>query len=135
MRSWLAQSSEQLLKTLKILKTPGANTAAATFEDNEGFEEPHRDFISDPVEVEERRIVQYGAGVPREWAEGFARLDRASPPKGFSPSRWQRVIDDGGRFRHRGRARDAALGWDAAAVFGVATLRRLAGGWIMLASW
>ena len=120
MRSWLAQSSEQLLKTLNILKTPGANTAAATFKDNEGFEEPYRDSIPDPVEFEERSaIVQYGAGVPRDWAGGFARLDRAVPPKGFSPARCQRVIDDGGRFIDRWASQAAALGWDTVAVFGV----------------
>jgi hypothetical protein len=35
-------------------------------------------------DLEERAaLVEYGAGVPREWAEGFARLDLAAPPKGL----------------------------------------------------
>jgi len=120
MRSWLAHSSEQLLKNLNILKTPDAEPTGATSEYIEGFEEPSRNPISDPVELEERAaIVQYGAGAPREWAEGFARLDSSSPPKGFSPARWRQIIDDGGRFLDRWASQAEALGWDTAAVFGV----------------
>jgi hypothetical protein len=119
-RRWLAQSSDQLLKSLDILKTPVGDSTALTFEDREYFEEPSRDLISRAQETEERAaLVQYGAGVPREWAEGFARLDRASPPRGFSPGRWQQVIDDGGLFLDRWASKAAALGWDDASVFGV----------------
>jgi hypothetical protein len=120
MRSWLAQSSEQLLKTRKILITPEEQPAAQSFEDIESFEEPPRDLVSDPVDIEERAaLVQYGAGVPREWAEGFARLDRSLPAKGFSPERWRRVLDDGGRFLDCWAGKAAALGWDTTSVFGV----------------
>jgi hypothetical protein len=64
-------------------------------------------------------LIEYGAGVPREWAEGFARLDMAMPPKGFDERRWRTLIDDGGKFLDRWGADAARLGWTAADVFGV----------------
>jgi hypothetical protein len=40
-------------------------------------------------EHEERAaIVEYAASVPREWAEGFARLDPGRPPDDVPPRRW-----------------------------------------------
>jgi hypothetical protein len=72
------------------------------------------------AEFEERAaLVEYGAGVPRDWAEGFARLDRSAPPPGFSPKRWQQVVNDGGLFLDRWAAAAARLGWSAEDVFGV----------------
>ena len=71
-------------------------------------------------DFEERAaLVEYGAGVPRDWAEGFARLDLVKPPEGFDERRWRQVVDDGGRFLDGGWAeRAAALGWSALDVFG-----------------
>jgi hypothetical protein len=69
--------------------------------------------------AERAALVEYGAGVPRDWAEGFARLDRTCPPNGFSALRWQTVINDGGRFLDRWAADAADLGWQASDVFGV----------------
>lgn len=72
------------------------------------------------AEFEERAaLIEYGAGVPRAWAEGFARLDLSSPPKGFDARRWRQLIDNGGRFLDRWAARAAQLGWLAEDVFGV----------------
>ena len=68
---------------------------------------------------ERAAMVEVGAGVPRAWAEGFARLDLAAPAPGFSPERWRRLVDVGGRFLDRWGARAAALGWSAVDVFGV----------------
>jgi hypothetical protein len=45
---------------------------------------------------ERAALIEYGAGVPRAWAEGFACLDCASPLVGFSEDRWHRLINDGG---------------------------------------
>ena len=71
-------------------------------------------------DFEERTaLVEYGAGVPREWAEGFARLDCTDPPPGFSPSRWRQIIGDGGLFLDKWAKQAAALGWTAVDVFGV----------------
>jgi hypothetical protein len=56
-------------------------------------------------------IIEYEAGVPRPWAEGFAALHVASRPAGISPSEWWEVLDDGGRFLDRWAATAARLGW------------------------
>src|SRR5437762_12173838 len=43
-------------------------------------------------DLEERAaLVEYGAGVPRSWTEGFAALCTMAPPAGFTPERWQRI--------------------------------------------
>jgi hypothetical protein len=74
---------------------------------------------SEADRFEERAaLVEYGAGVPREWAEGFARLDLAVPSKGFDPRRWRTLINDGGRFLDRWGVEAARLGWSALDVFG-----------------
>lgn len=71
-------------------------------------------------DLEERAaLIEFGAGVPREWAEGFARLDRAAPPTGFSEERWRLAIDDGGHFLDRWAKEAVDLGWRAEDVFGV----------------
>jgi hypothetical protein len=72
-------------------------------------------------EVEEERvsIVEYGGGVPRAWAEGFARLNPNKPPADVPPRRWLRFIDDCGRFLDGGWAgRATALGWGPLDLFG-----------------
>jgi hypothetical protein len=76
--------------------------------------------IGTPDYFEERAaLIEYGVGVPREWAEGFARLNLASPPHGFHERRWRTLIDDGGKFLDRWGAEAAQLGWSAEDVFGV----------------
>jgi len=65
-------------------------------------------------------LVEEGAGVPREWAEGFARLDVSRRPDGFSQRQWEQIVSDGGRFLDHGWAeRAVAIGWSAVDVFGV----------------
>ena len=84
----------------------------------------HSDASGAPAEsgtdrFEERAaLIEYGAGVPREWAEGFARLELAKPPTGFDARRWRTLIDDGGKFLDRWGAEAARLGWSALDVFG-----------------
>ena len=68
---------------------------------------------------ERAALVEYGAGVPREWAEGFAQLDLATPPMGFDQRRWRTLINDGGKFLDHWGAEAARLGWSALDVFGV----------------
>lgn len=71
-------------------------------------------------EIEERSaIVEYGAGVPRKWAEGLAKLCAMPPPEGLSPHRWEELQDDAGKFLDEWGGRAAQLGWDALSVFGV----------------
>ena len=50
---------------------------------------------------ERAALVEYGAGVPRSWAEGFAALCTMAPPAGFTPERWQRIVDAAGSFLDR----------------------------------
>lgn len=69
--------------------------------------------------AERAALVEVGAKVPREWAEGFARLQVVRPPAGIAVWRWQQVIDDAGRFLDRWAAQAAALGWRTLDAFGV----------------
>ena len=72
------------------------------------------------ADFEERAaIIEDGSGVPREWAEGFARLDLSNRPRGFTVERWRQLIDDGGRFLDRLGSKALSLGWKAEDVFGV----------------
>jgi hypothetical protein len=73
------------------------------------------------TEAEEERaaIIEHDGGVPRDWAEGFTRLDRTKPPGEVSPQRWLRFIGDCGRFLNGGwAARAAILGWGPLHLFG-----------------
>ena len=70
-------------------------------------------------ELEERAaIVEFDAGVPREWAEGFAKLCCMPKPGGIGPRQWQQLIDNAGTFIDRFASQAASLGWDTASVFG-----------------
>jgi len=72
-------------------------------------------------EAEEERaaIVECDGGVPRAWAEGFARLNPDHPPVDVPPHRWRRFIDDVGLFLDSPFcAVAAALGWTAFELFG-----------------
>src|SRR5205823_5066007 len=70
-------------------------------------------------DLEERAaLVEYGAGVPRRWAEGYAALCAMAAPAGFSPDRWQRFIDGAGRFLDRWAVTAAECGWSDLDVFG-----------------
>ena len=71
-------------------------------------------------EFEERAaLIEYGASVPRAWAEGFARLNCVNPIDGFSPEAWRHLIDDSGVFLDRWSGEAVGLGWTVADVFGV----------------
>ncbi len=68
---------------------------------------------------ERAAIVEHDAGAPREWAEGFARLDPARPPGDVPRERWLAFLDDCGRFLDGGWGpRAAALGWGPLDLFG-----------------
>jgi hypothetical protein len=71
------------------------------------------------AESERAAIVEYDGRVPREWAEGFARLDPDRPPGDVPPRRWQRFVDDVGLFLDSPFcAAAAALGWGPHDLFG-----------------
>jgi hypothetical protein len=68
---------------------------------------------------ERTALTEVLAGVPREWAEGFATLQAACPPAYVAAWRWQLVVDDAGHFIDRWAAPAAALGWRTLDVFGM----------------
>jgi len=70
---------------------------------------------------ERAALVEYGADVPRDWAEGFARLAVAPPPAGLSHETWWAIVDDAARFLDDWGRKAAAVGWSALDVFGVST--------------
>lgn len=71
------------------------------------------------LEEERAAIVEYEAGIPRAWAEGFARLHPDRPPADVPAKRWQQFVDDCGRFLNDGFAKTAAaLGWGPFDLFG-----------------
>lgn len=55
---------------------------------------------------------------PQAWAEGFAVLAAMPPPTGFSPERWQRIIDATGVFLDRWAGEASCCGWSDLDVFG-----------------
>jgi hypothetical protein len=73
------------------------------------------------AEVEEERaaIVQHDGNIPRDWAEGLARLDPDHPPGDVPLQRWQCFVDDVGSFLDSPFcAAAAALGWGPYDLFG-----------------
>ena len=63
---------------------------------------PSRASTPTPDELDERAaLIEFGANVPRRWAEGYAALCSMAPPSGFSPERWQRIVDAAGSFLDR----------------------------------
>jgi hypothetical protein len=103
----------------------GANEARREAEDNFGYGAHdylnHLNLKSSWGDGEEERaaIVEYGNGVPRAWAEGFARLNPDRPPGDVPVRRWQIFVDDCGRFLDGGWAeRLVSLGWGPLDLFG-----------------
>jgi hypothetical protein len=71
------------------------------------------------AEDERAAIIEHDGGAPREWAEGFARLDPDRPPGDVLPQRWLQFVNDVGRFLDGGFAMQAAaLGWGPFELFG-----------------
>jgi len=68
---------------------------------------------------ERAAILEYEAGLPRSWAEPFARLLTSGPPGDYSPRRWSAAVDGALRFADKWAAKAHALGWDSSDVFGL----------------
>ena len=78
------------------------------------------------AEDERAAIVEHDGGAPREWAEGFARLDPDRPPAGIPPRRWLQFVDDTGSFLDRWAAQASGLGWGPLDLFGCDRVRPFA---------
>ena len=69
--------------------------------------------------IDERAaICEYDGGLPREWAEGVARLHIMPRPPNVPIRRWDQFIDDAARFADRWGAKAAALGWEPVDLWG-----------------
>src|SRR5215471_6137931 len=80
------------------------------------------------AEDERATIIEHDGGIPRAWAEGFARLDPDRPPHDVPLLRWQRFIDDVGLFLDSPFcAIAAALGWGPLACSAATATDRLPG--------
>jgi hypothetical protein len=75
-------------------------------------------------ENERAPFVEHDGAIPREWAEGFARLDPDRAPGDVPPRRWQRFVDDACTFLDRWAAQASALGWSTHDLFGCDRDRR-----------
>jgi hypothetical protein len=95
-----------------------------TSEQFEQFERPanvEADLANIWCDTEEERaaIIEHEGGIPREWADALARIDRARPPPDISPRRWQVFLSDVDRFVQDGwPVRAAAEGWRPVDIFG-----------------
>ena len=69
--------------------------------------------------AERAAIIEFGANVPKRWAEGFAALSTMPIPVGFSPGRWGRIVNGAGVFLDRWAAEAIRCGWIDLDVFGV----------------
>jgi hypothetical protein len=75
--------------------------------------------VVDCDELDERAaIIEYGTGVPRRWTDGYAALSTMPAPTGFSPERWQRIVDAAGVFLDRWAAEAIRSGWSVLDMFG-----------------
>ena len=74
---------------------------------------------TDPDELDElAALIEFGANVPRRWAEGYAALCSMTPPAGFSSERWARIVDAAGVFLDRWAADAIRCGWSDLDTFG-----------------
>lgn len=100
----LAELAGIAAQSVRIPEVPQASATDQSFE----------------TDFEERAaVVEYQAGVPREWVEGYSRLQCLPPPPDISPKRWQQIIDDGGRFLDQWADQANRLGWTTLEVFGI----------------
>ena len=101
---------QRAAKVAKVAKDERTLAALATLAALDGTALPYKGWTE--ASEERAAIIEYDARVPRDWAEGLATLENATPPAEISPSRWLQFLDDCGRFLDDGwAARAHALGW------------------------
>ena len=76
------------------------------------------------TEFDERAaIAEFDGEMPREWAEGLARLCTMPRPSNVSARRWGQAVDAAGWFADKWSAKASAMGWTALDIFGVDRLK------------
>ncbi|MBF0437299.1 MAG: hypothetical protein HQL77_18305 [Magnetococcales bacterium] len=68
---------------------------------------------------ERAAIVEHDGGIPREWAEGVARLCTMPRPEDIPPGQWELIVKAAGAFADRWAKEASSLGWTTEEVFGV----------------
>ena len=109
--AWLASPLTD--KTATTVTTSKQRDPGASFGGFVGFG------IAEGDEAERAAIIEYDGGIPREWAEGLARLLSMPPPAGVLPSLWRARIDRAARFCDAWAARARDCGWTASELFGL----------------
>ena len=102
-----------------------ADTKGA-FEQFEHYEHEHKQiapFVADDVDGdfdERAAIIEHDAGIPRAWAEAFARVSLMQCPKNVTRRGWQRIVDNTGRLLDdKNHLRDMVrYGWTVEDIFG-----------------
>jgi len=70
---------------------------------------------------ERAAIIEHEAGIPRQWAEAFARVCCMQRPESIPPAHWQRIVDATGRMLDSPQHIQDMVryGWSVADIFGV----------------
>ncbi|MBF0414142.1 MAG: hypothetical protein HQL79_00015 [Magnetococcales bacterium] len=68
---------------------------------------------------ERAAIVEHDGGIPREWAEGVARLCTMARPGDIPRERWEAITRAASAFADRWAKEASSLGWTTEEVFGV----------------
>lgn len=72
------------------------------------------------AEVEERAaIMEYEAGMPRAWADAFAKIVHGPNRFADYPARWQSVVDGALVFADQWAGKAHSLGWTVDELFGL----------------
>ncbi|MFZ4762259.1 MAG: hypothetical protein ACOYK8_05560 [Alphaproteobacteria bacterium] len=66
---------------------------------------------------ERAAIIEHEAGIPKEWAEAFARVNVMMKPACFTAQEWQRLIDVAGHLLDEWVHELIAHGWQVADIF------------------
>lgn len=105
--------------TAKVVKTANEQPV---FSQISRISHSHQPLIEKTIENgdlnERTAIIEHEAGLPKDWAEAFARVCLMTKPKVLTMDTWQRVIDNTGRLLD-GHVHDLIRhGWEIVDVFG-----------------
>jgi hypothetical protein len=101
--------------------------AADRMAESASADRPDASAAADAFE-ERAAAVEFDAGIPRAWAEGFAALHQAKAPAWTArhPDLWAELVTAVGLFLDRWGRQAAELGWDPVDLFGASPRAPLA---------
>ncbi|MBF0131163.1 MAG: hypothetical protein HQL75_01075 [Magnetococcales bacterium] len=68
---------------------------------------------------ERSSIIESEGRIPRDWAEGLARIATMDRPNDIPPRRWEMIVKTAAIFAERWAAEASRLGWTTEEVFGI----------------